>query len=184
MDEELPAVDLVRRLANGTNSECVEAAKELARRKDRAVLAEVTDVLRRGETGHAREMAAWLLGELSPGTDLTLDALHATIHDPEASESLRGQAIESLGNQVSHLKDGDVYERAADALIPLLQHPSVEILYNAVFALGKMRCRRARPALERIAAEDHRTYKGKGLETIDQNAQFALECIDCEPHGR
>jgi HEAT repeat protein len=182
MDDQLPASDLVQRLATGSQLECVEAAKELARRKDRTVLSEVSNVLRRGESVHAREMAAWLLGELSPGTDLTVDALHATINDPDASESLRGQAIESLGNQVSHLKGGDAYERAADVLLPLLQHPSVEILYNAVFALGAMRCRRARPVLVRIAGEDHRTYKG--LETIGQNAQFAIECIDCEPHGR
>jgi HEAT repeat protein len=127
-------------------------------------------------------MAAWLLGELSPGTDLTLDALHATINDPDASESLRGQAIESLGNQVSHLKGGEVYERTADTLISLLQHHSVEILYNVVFALGTMRCRRARSALERIARDDHRKYKG--LETVGQNAQFAIGCIDYEPHGR
>lgn len=181
MQEELPAADLVRRLAQGSDLECIEAAKELARRKDRAVLPEVSDVLLRGASARAREMAAWLLGELGPGTELTVDALHATINDPEASESLRGQAIEALGNQVCRL-EGEVYERAADALIHLLQHSSVEILYNAVFALGTMRCRRARPALTRIAGEDHRTYRG--LETISQNAQSAIECIDYEPHGR
>ena len=128
-----------------------------------------------------REKAAWLLGELSPGTDLTLEALHATISSLGESESLRGRAIESLGNQVGHLKGGDVYERAADLLIPLLQHPSVEILYNAVFALGTMRCRRARSELTRLIGDDR---KYKGLETIGQNAQFAIECIDYEPHGR
>ncbi|TSC19824.1 HEAT repeat domain-containing protein [Corallococcus sp. Z5C101001] len=182
MDDELPSADLVRRLAMGSPLECIEAAKELARRKDRTVLSEVTNVLQRGDSGHGREVAAWLLGELSPGTDLTLEALHATIIDPAATESLRGQAIESLGNQVGHLNGGDVYERAADVLIPLLQHPSVEILYNAVFALGAMRCRRARPELVRLAANDRRTYRG--VETIGQNAQFAIECIDYEPHGR
>jgi HEAT repeat protein len=182
MEEEVPSPDLVRRLANGTPTECIEAAKALALRKDRTVLAEVSSVLRRAASAHAREMAAWVLGELSPGTDVTLEALHETINDPAASESLRGQAIESLGNQVSHLEGGDVYERAADTLLPLLQHPSVEILYNAVFALGAMRCRRARPTLERIAGNDHRTYKG--LETISENAQFSIECIDYEPHGR
>ncbi|MCE9673956.1 hypothetical protein LY474_39815 [Myxococcus stipitatus] len=182
MNDELPTADLVRRLATGSQLECIAAAKELARRKDRTVLSEVTNVLRRGESGHAREMAAWLLGELSPGTDLTRDALHATIIDPDATERLRGQAIESLGNQVSHLKGGDVYERVADVLIPLLQHPSVEIPYNAVSALGVMRCRRARAELVRLAAQDRRTYRG--LETIGQKAQFAIECIDCEPHGR
>ncbi|MCP3170052.1 HEAT repeat domain-containing protein [Myxococcus qinghaiensis] len=182
MDDELPVADLVRRLATGSQLECIESAKELARRKDRRVLSEVISVLQRGESGHSREMAAWLLGELRPGTELTLDALHATIIDPNTTESLRGQAMESLGNQVSHLKGGDVYERAADVLIPLLQHPSVEVLYNAVFALGTMRCRRARPELVRLAAHDRRTYRG--LETIGENAQFAIECIDYEPHGR
>lgn len=178
----MSASELVRRLADGSQLECVEAAKELSNRKDRGLLPEVSDVLLRGESAHAREMAAWLLGELSPGTDLTLDALHATIRDSDAPETLRGQAIESLGNQVSHLKQGEVYERAADALLPLLRHPSVEILYNAVFALGTMRCRRARSELARIAKEDHRKYKGR--ETISQNAQLAIKCIDYEPHGR
>lgn len=182
MKEEGSASDLVRRLANGTQLESVEAAKELALRKDRSVLPDVCGVLRRGGSKHGREMAAWLLGELSPGTDLTLDVLHETISDPDASETLRGQAMESLGSQVSHLKGGEAYERAADALLLLLKHPSVEILYNAVFALGAMRCRRARAALEGIAAEDHRKYRG--LEPISQNAQFAIECIDDEPHGR
>lgn len=182
MNAEVPGAGLVRLLAHGSRLECIEAAKELARRKDRTALSEVASILRRGESGHAREMAAWLLGELSPGTDVTLQALHETISDPETPESLRGQAIESLGNQVSHLKGGDVYERAADVLIPLLHHPSVEILYNAVFALGTMRCRRARSELVRIAEADHRKYKG--LDTIGRNAQFAIQCIDYEPHGR
>ncbi|GHG71268.1 HEAT repeat domain-containing protein [Comamonas sp. JC664] len=182
MDDTLSVADLVRRLATGSRLECIQAAKELAERQDRTVLSEVTDVLQRGESGHAREMAAWLLGELSPGTDLTLEALHATILDMSAPESLRGQAIESLGNQVCHLTEGEVYERAADVLIPLLQEPSVEILYNAAFALGAMRCRRARSELMRLAAHDHRKYKG--LETISENAQFSIECIDYEPHGR
>lgn len=121
-------------------------------------------------------MAAWVLGELSPGTDLTLEALHQTIDDPDASEHLRGQAIESLGDQVSHLTGGEAYERAANALIPLLQHPSVEILYNAVFALGAMRCRRARAALERLVGGDLRTYRG--LETVSACAQSSVERID------
>jgi HEAT repeat protein len=107
-EEELPASELVRRLADGVPSECIEAAKELARREDRAVLPDVCRVLRRGESGHAREMAAWLLGEMGPGTDLTLDALYETINDPDAPESLRGHAIEALGNQVSHLRGGAV----------------------------------------------------------------------------
>jgi HEAT repeat protein len=111
-------------------------------------------------------MSAWLLGELSPGTAHTIDALHEALHDPQASEDLRGHVVEALGNQVGHLKEGDIYERAADVLIPLLQDSSLEIRFNAVFALGAMRCRRARPALERIAAEDHRKYKG--LETISE----------------
>jgi hypothetical protein len=182
MDEHVPAAELVRRLAIGSQLECIEAAKELARRKDRTVLSEVTNVLHGGESGHSREMAAWLLGELSPGTDLTIVALHATISDPKATDSLRGQAIESLGNQVCHLNGGDVYERAADLLIPLLRHRSVEIVYNAVFALGTMRCRRARPELVRIAAQDRRKYRG--LETVCENAQFAIENIDYEPRGR
>jgi hypothetical protein len=58
-------------------------------------------------------------------------------------------------------------KRAAESLIALLRHPSVEILYNAVLALGTMRCRRARSALERIAGDDHRKYRGQ--ETISQN---------------
>ena len=182
MGIEPPTAELVRRLANGTPLECVEAAKELSRRKDRAALSEVAQVLRQGASAPAREMAAWLLGELSPGTELTIDALHATVDDPETSESLRGQAMESLGNQVSHLKGGETYERAADALLPLLQHPSVEIVFNAVFALGAMRCLRARPALVRIAANDHRSYRG--LQTLSETAQFSIECIDWEPHGR
>src|SRR5438876_790256 len=98
MDDELLTADLVRRLASRSQFECIEAAKELAQRKDRAVLPEVVNVLRGGESEPAREMAAWLLGELSPGTELTLEALHASLSDLDASESLRGQAIESLGN--------------------------------------------------------------------------------------
>lgn len=183
MTKEVLATELlVRRLTSGSREECVEAAWELARRKDRSVLPEITNILVSGQSQPVREMAAWLLGELSPGTDLSIDALHAVVNDPRATESLRAQAIESLGNQVCHLKGGDAYERAADAFIPLLQHPSVEIVYDAVFALGTIRCRRARPALARIAAEDHRMYKG--LETISENAQRSIECIDCEPHGR
>ena len=126
-------------------------------------------------------MAAWLLGELSPGTELSIDALHATINDPDATESLRGQAIEALGNQVAHLKGGDVYERAANVLLALLTRTSVEVLYNAVFALGAMRCRRARSALVEIAAKDHRKYRG--LESISENAKSSIECIDYEPTG-
>jgi len=182
MQQVLPAADLVRRLANGTHLECVEAAKELAQRNERTVLEDVAQVLRRGDAVHAREVAAWLLGELSPGTDATIDALHAAIADPASSESLRGQAMESLGNQLSHLKGGEVYERAADVLIAHLEHPAVEIRYNAVFSLGTMRCRRARKALVKIAASDRRTYRG--LETVGESAQFTIECIDFEPHGR
>jgi HEAT repeat protein len=180
MDVKPPAAELVRRLAEGSPAERVEAAKELARRKDRTLLPELAHTLRTG-SAHAREMAAWLLGELSPGTEFTIDALHATISDPDASESLRGQAIESLGNQVSHLRGGDIYERAADSLIALLQQSSVEIRFNAVFALGAMRCVRARQALLRIAADDHRAYRG--LQTVSECAHFSIECIDYEPHG-
>lgn len=182
MVEELSAEDLVRRLANGSRLEAIEAAKALSRRNDRAVLPEVSSVLRRGESEHARQMAAWLLGEMGPGTDVSLEALYETVSAPDASESLRGQAIEALGNQISHLTGGETYERVADALIALLRHSSVEILYNAVFALGAMRCRRARSELVRIAGEDHRKYNG--LEALSQNAQFAIGCIDYEPHGR
>lgn len=166
----------------GSKPDCIEAAKELALRKDRSVLADVANLLRRSKSDHVREIAAWLLGELSPGTDFTIDALHATISDPKASESLVAQAVESLGNQVSDLRGGEVYERAADALLPLLCHPSVEILYNAVFALGAMRCRRARSELERIAGRDQRIYKG--LESIGQAAEFSIRCIDYGPRGR
>ena len=137
----------------------------------------------RGEApANARETAAWLLGELSPGTDSTVEALYAVLNDPEATEALRAQVIESLGNQVCHLQGGETYERAADALVALLDEPSVEIRYNVVFALGALRCRRARPMLERIASEDHRRYRG--LETVSESARFSIECINCEPHGR
>jgi hypothetical protein len=56
------------------------------------------------------------------------------------------------------------------------------VLYNAVFALGAMRCRRARPALVRVATEDHRTYQG--LETISQIAWSSIRSIDDGPPGR
>jgi hypothetical protein len=109
MNEASPVSDLVRQLANGPQPKCIEAAKELARRERQNGAARcLPRSTFEAESGHAREMAAWLLGELSPGTDVTLDALHETINDPGASESLRGQAIESLGNQVSHLKGGEV----------------------------------------------------------------------------
>jgi HEAT repeat protein len=163
-------------------TECVEAAKALARHEDRSILDRVSEVMRGEAPARTREMAAWLLGELSPGTDSTIEALHAVLNDHEATEALRGQVIESLGNQVSHLKGGRTYERAADALISLLDEPSVEIRYNVVFALGALRCRRARPMLERIASEDHRRYRG--LEAVSEAARFSIECIDCEPHGR
>jgi HEAT repeat protein len=163
-------------------TECVEAAKAFSLLKDRSILDRVAEVMRGEGPARTREMAAWLLGELSPGTDSTIEALHAVLNDPEATEALRGQVIESLGNQVSHLKGGETYERAADALISLLDERSVEIRYNVVFALGTLRCRRARPMLERIASEDHRRYRG--LETVSEAARFTIECIDCEPHGR
>jgi HEAT repeat protein len=182
MDEESQNAWLVRSLARGAPEECIEAAKALARKQERSVLREVVDVLRHGDSAHARELAAWLLGELSPGTELTIEALLATLEDSDASEALRGQAAESLGNQVCHLSGGDVFERVADALLPLLEHPSVEILYNAAFALGAMRCRRARAPLARIAATDHRRYHG--LDSVGRCAQFSIECIDDKPQGR
>jgi HEAT repeat protein len=163
-------------------TECGEAAKALSLLKDRSILDRVAEVMRGEVPAKAREMAAWLLGELSPGTDSTIEALHAVLNDPEATEALRGQVIESLGNQVCHLKGGEMYERAADALIALLDEPSVEIRYNVAFALGTLRCRRARPMLERVASEDHRLYRG--LEAVSEAALFSIECIDCEPHGR
>ena len=181
MQKEFSTADLIQHLANGSQWESMQAAKELARRNERSVLPAVANVLTAAQPGHAREMAAWLLGELSPGTDDTLNALCATISDSEAPDSLKGQAIESLGNQVSHLSGGETYERVADVLLGLLKSPSVEILYNAVFALGTLRCHRARSELQRIAAEDHRPYNL--LETVSQTARFAIECIDLEPRG-
>jgi HEAT repeat protein len=163
-------------------TECEEAAKVFSLLKDRSILDRVAEVMGGAAPARARESAAWLLGELSPGTDSTIEALHAVLNDPETTEALRAQVIESLGNQVGHLKGGATYERAADALIALLDEPSVEIRYNVVWALGALRCRRARPMLERIASEDRRLYRG--LEAVSEAALFSVECIDCEPHGR
>src|SRR5450432_368462 len=100
---------LMRGLALET--ECVEAAKVFARQKDRSILDRVAEVMCGEAPAKATETAAWLLGELSPGTDSTIEALHAVLNDPEATEALREQVIESLGNQVSHLKGGETYER-------------------------------------------------------------------------
>jgi len=86
------------------------------------------------EVGITRRRFTRLLGATGGGaiagmaprwaTDITLAALHAAIDDTRASDTLRGQAIESLGNQVLGL-EGEQYERAADVLLGLLRNPKL-----------------------------------------------------------
>jgi len=65
---------------------------------------------------------------------------------------VRAQAVESLG----YLRDG----RAVEPLIALLRDPSPQIRFWSAFAHGRLRDRRALPALRRLAAEDSAEVPG------------------------
>lgn len=119
-----------------------------------------------------RMVVAHALGEIGDGRAYA--PLLALLIDRSHPPDLRGQAAESLASLENRTD-------AVPALIAALDDGEAVVRFWAAFALGAIADRRALPALDRVAANDHAPVPG--FSTVSDEARASAEIIRSrQPH--
>ena len=140
-----------------------EAAKALAMMDARDAATTVVPLLT-SENRERATAAAWVLG--STRCVEAVDDLRAIVRRTSVETEVRGQAAEALGLLQSR--------EAVQDLIDALEDRAAEVRYWAAYALGRIRDRRALPALEELARTDQRPIE---LGTVASEAREAIDSI-------
>jgi HEAT repeat protein len=103
-----------------------------------------------------REGAAYALSFLTKccANSQVIDILTQVAANNSEIPSVRGQALEGIGNKLSEKLPQNLYQRAVTVLIQCLDEPESEVRFWACFALGAIRAKDALPQLQVLAQTD------------------------------
>jgi len=153
-----------------------QAAHEIFLDADPVLVPDLISVLKRGRRVFNRVEAAYALGILE-GEKRTV-ALERTLSDKNENVTVRSFAAESL--VLGHRS------QTHSVLLRNLKDPSKEVRFWCAFALGQIGEKKALPALQWLAENDHRIVKGwwavskearDAIRTIQKNRKRT--CIYC-----
>jgi HEAT repeat protein len=104
--------------------------------------------------------------------------LIAAAANPAEAPSVRAQALEGLGNQLSQMEALNLYQAAVTVMIEALDDAEAEIRFWACFAVGALGIKAALPKLERLAQNDHAI--AQGWWSVGEEAEDAITLMHGE----
>lgn len=87
------------------------------------------------------------------------DALLLAAERDGESATVRGQAIEGIGNTLQCAPPGKRLARVIPKLLGWLRDPAVEVRFWSVYAVGVLQVKEARPILEELARTDDAMFE-------------------------
>lgn len=164
---------LLRALAQGSESERWEAAKELSNDGDPGTVRKVERLLQSEADEEARGAAAYVLG--FSGDTEQAPSLARVLTDREESVVVRAYAAEALGHLLQH---ETVLAEVRAAIRNGLRDSAAEVRFWSAFAAGALELQETRPYLEFLDRTD--TEEIQGWWSVGEEADWALRVLDGE----
>jgi len=167
---------LIEDIANGSESDAIEAAKAFIKVQPSVYTVQLVEILKTEANPHNKQAAAYALSWLEKN-DEALDALISALLEVSLPESVRGQAAEGIGVHRPR-KNHKLRQKAETAILTAIKDKSPEVRFWSCFAAGKIKLREALPVLHKIKGEDKSV--NPGWWHVSEEAEDAIEWI----HGR